>query len=153
MKLYQRLFPVLSLAGFIIAFDRVTKLISLRSCITEQKISSFLSCQLTFNRGISWGMLHDANGFVFWLVTSFIGLLTAYLAYLGLQLVREGKNGLAYFAVAAGSCANLIDRLIYGAVIDFILFSWNGWAFPIFNVADIFIVCGVFFIAWQTWRV
>lgn len=148
----QRLFVVASIIGSIIGIDQLTKYLALNGCFAPKLISPFLYCNLTFNRGISWGILHDSNHQVFALVTAVIVVITVYLAYVGVQQVRAGKLGIGYACVVAGSFANLIDRFLYGAVIDFILFSYKGWHFPIFNVADIFIVLGVFLIAWQTWR-
>ena len=45
--------------------------------------------------------------------------------------------------VLAGSCSNLIDRFIYGGVVDFILLSYGDWSFPVFNCADVCIVIGI----------
>lgn len=137
------------LACGIIAADRFTKIIALAHCASEQIITSFASCVLTYNRGISWGMLHDSQDGVFWLVTILIASVTVYIAYLGIERWRMGESVVSYVCVVAGSVSNVIDRILYGAVIDFIYFSWGGWHFPVFNVADIFIVCGVFMIAWD----
>ena len=42
----------------------------------------------------------------------------------------------------AGAIGNVIDRIAYGHVIDFLLFYWNNWYFPAFNLADCFITVG-----------
>lgn len=131
------------LAVMILFFDRVSKMIALRDCVTEQKITSFLSCALTFNRGISWGMLHDANTWVFVLVTVLIACVTAFIAYLTLTRLQKGLWSIGYVCVVAGSLSNLVDRVMYGAVVDFISFSFAGWHFPVFNIADICIVLGI----------
>jgi len=139
----------LALAVVILVADRLTKLLALAYCASEQVISPFVSCALTFNRGISWGMLHDANGTVFGMVTVLIACITGYIAYLGVQRSRVGDPAIGYVCVVAGSVSNLADRVIYGGVVDFISFSLSGWNFPVFNVADAFIVCGVMLIAWE----
>jgi signal peptidase II len=45
--------------------------------------------------------------------------------------------------IIGGALGNVIDRAIYGAVIDFILLSWKSWSWPVFNLADMAISCGV----------
>jgi signal peptidase II len=51
--------------------------------------------------------------------------------------------GLAFGLIIGGAIGNVIDRAIYGAVVDFILLSWKSWSWPVFNVADSAITCGV----------
>ncbi len=48
----------------------------------------------------------------------------------------------ALATILGGAIGNLIDRLLHGHVVDFLLFHWNQWYFPAFNVADIAITCG-----------
>jgi signal peptidase II len=144
---YKKYLPAqIALAMVILFADRITKMLALAHCRTEQVISSFASCILTFNRGISWGMLHDSSEGVFWAVTMMIACITAYLAYIMVQRMRAGDPALGYVCVVAGSVSNLIDRVMYGAVIDFISHSFWGWHFPVFNVADVCIVVGIILI-------
>lgn len=140
----------IALAITILLADRITKMLALTYCATERVINSYASCILTFNRGISWGMLHDANNGVFWGVTLMIASITAYLAYLTLQRLRAGDAAFGYVCVVAGSLSNLIDRLMYGAVIDFISHSYGDWHFPVFNLADVYIVCGIMMIFYES---
>lgn len=134
------------LAFMILFFDRVSKIIALRDCVIEKKITSFFACALTFNRGISWGMLHDANNWVFVLVTVLVACVTAFIAYLTLTRLQKGLWSIGYVCVVAGSVSNLVDRVIYGAVVDFISFSYAEWHFPVFNIADVCIVGGIMMI-------
>jgi signal peptidase II len=144
---YKKYFVAqIALATLILLADRITKMLALAYCATERVISPFASCILTFNRGISWGMLHDSCEGVFWAVTVMIACITAYLAYIMIERLRAGDPALGYVCVVAGSVSNLIDRVMYGAVIDFISHSFWGWQSPVFNVADIYIVCGIIWI-------
>lgn len=127
----------------VLIIDQLTKCIALKLCAIEQVISSFLTCHITFNRGISWGMLHHADESIFWLITILIAMITLYIAYLGWRRMRAGEWAIGYVLVVAGSISNVIDRIIYGGVVDFIAFSFGGWEFPVFNVADMCIVGGV----------
>ena len=65
----------------------------------------------------------------------------------------EGKvNKIALSLVIGGSIGNLIDRILRGAVIDFIDVKIFGYNFPIFNLADTFIVIGVFLLIIEMFR-
>lgn len=153
MTVNMFLFLHAHLAVMILFFDRVSKMIALRDCVIEHKITSFLSCALTFNRGISWGMLHDANNWVFVLVTVLIACVTAFIAYLTLTRLQQGLWSIGYVCVVVGSISNLIDRVMYGAVVDFISFSYAGWHFPVFNIADAFIVFGIAGIVYKNYDI
>ncbi len=70
-----------------------------------------------------------------------IGLLLVFLRRLEPE---ERLSALAIGAVLGGAIGNLTDRIVYGAVIDFLDFRlWGGYAWPTFNLADSWIVCGV----------
>ena len=58
--------------------------------------------------------------------------------------VKENINKIALSLVIGGSIGNLIDRIVRGAVVDFLDFKIFGYNYPIFNLADTFIVLGVF---------
>jgi len=57
--------------------------------------------------------------------------------------------------IMAGAIGNLIDRLAYGHVVDFLLLYWHPWYYPAFNVADVAITFGAILLIWdelQRWR-
>ena len=65
----------------------------------------------------------------------------------------DGANRLLVVALAAvlgGAVGNLIDRILYGEVIDFLLFHWHGYYWPAFNVADSCITLGVIGLLWSS---
>lgn len=99
---------------------------------------------LTFvqNRGVTFGLLND---FGQWGTVGLIVLALAVVAGLGLWLRRAGTALLAVSigAIAGGAIGNVIDRLRYGWVVDFIHAHIAGWSWYVFNVADAAIVCGV----------
>lgn len=105
-------------------------------------IASFFNIILVWNKGISFSFLSSDNPYMpLWLAgfSIFVGLL------LLIWLVREKKLlikcGLAF--VIAGAIGNAIDRLRFGAVVDFLHFYYDQWHFPAFNIADICINIGV----------
>jgi len=132
------------LAAFIFVVDRVSKMAALAYCTESARtINSYLSFEVVFNRGISWGMLNSTSDIVFVLVSLMIAVITAFLCWHAYYQYMRGNAILGEVCIIAGSVSNLIDRVVYGGVIDFIVLSYNTFSWPVFNVADAAIVCGV----------
>ncbi|MCK5632640.1 signal peptidase II [bacterium] len=131
---------------FIYSIDRFTKGVMFGAGNREIRISSFLSLKTHLNRGVSWGMFHSEGTIPFILVT----LLTiAIIIPLVLHAVKQRRLGRSVWGetlALIGALSNLVDRFMYGGVVDFISFSYAGWSFPIFNIADVCIVFGVLLI-------
>ena len=104
-------------------------------------VSSFLDIVLTCNSGVSFGVLNrtGVNSVLFSLVAAAIVIaLTVWLAR-----VRVGFLAVAIGLVIGGAIGNVIDRLRFGAVIDFLYFHAGSWYWPAFNLADSAICLGV----------
>lgn len=114
------------------------------------KVTSFLSLRYSINRGISWSLFNGNSTITFLIISSLVFLILCFLAYYTLNRQKEGYNVLGETLLLAGGFSNFCDRLIYGGVIDFISFSFGKWSFPVFNIADIAITCGVLVILYQT---
>ena len=101
-----------------------------------------LNLTMVWNRGITFGLLSsDSTLASAMLAAVALGVVVA----LGLWLRRAERLAvaLALGAVAGGAIGNVIDRLRYGAVVDFIHAHAWGWSWYVFNIADAAIVCGV----------
>lgn len=100
-----------------------------------------LSIVRTHNMGVSFGMLSAYN-----LGPLFYGVLTVGIIIFLIYMTWQNQRMLAQFSfvlMVSGAIGNLIDRLTYGYVIDFISVHWfSNYHFYIFNVADIFISWG-----------
>jgi len=131
------------LGCFLIAIDRLTKYWALLYCMQPYSIYSFISCELIINRGVSWGMFHTAHTFLFGMLTFCIALVTMMVWCHAISFNKKGLPIIGHVCVIAGSISNTIDRIWYGGVIDFIVLSYGSYSWPVFNVADIAIVCGV----------
>jgi len=101
-----------------------------------------LNLTMVWNQGVTFGLLHGLGSWSHFILAA-IALLV--VAALGVWL-RRAENALAALAIGAiagGAIGNVIDRLRYGAVVDFIHAHVGQWSWYVFNVADAAIVCGV----------
>jgi signal peptidase II len=132
------------LAATIFIIDRITKLIALTQCMESAcTVNKFLSFAVVFNRGISWGMFHSQSDALFFIVSVIIAIITAVLCGYAYHNYKQGNVIAAEVCIIAGSCCNLIDRVVYGGVVDFIILSYDQLSWPVFNIADAVIVFGV----------
>jgi signal peptidase II len=135
----------LLLAGGIIAVDQITKLWVLGSFyLHEQRaVTEFFNLVLVFNSGAAFSFLASAGGWQKWF---FVGLALVISAWLLSMLRKHATERLlpaALSLVLGGALGNVIDRLRFGAVVDFLDFHIAGWHWPAFNVADSAITIGV----------
>lgn len=127
----------------VIITDILTKQWALAACTDKLVINKFVACHLAFNRGVSWSMFHSDDTSMFVMVSLLVGLVIIFFAWYTYQQWREHQTIWAEVLVLSGACANMIDRLWHGAVIDFIMLEYKQYVFPLFNFADSAIVCGV----------
>ncbi len=127
----------------IIAVDRLSKYLVLASDITQYAITPFLSLNVVMNRGISWGLFDGNSTYIFWLLTVLIMMVYGVLIKYTVTRLHNDTLLMGEALVLAGGLSNIIDRIWYGGVIDFIFLSYGRFSWPVFNVADIAIVCGI----------
>lgn len=101
-----------------------------------------LSLTMVWNKGVTFGLL---SGFGPW---GHIALAAVALTVVGalavwLRRAERALPAIAIGAIAGGAIGNVIDRLRFGAVVDFIHLHVGSWSWYVFNVADAAIVCGV----------
>ena len=101
-----------------------------------------LSLTMVWNRGVTFGLLNGLGAWGSWLLA--IGALLI-VSVLGIWLRRAESRrvAIALGAIAGGAVGNVIDRLRFGMVVDFIHAHAFGWSWYVFNIADAAIVCGV----------
>jgi signal peptidase II len=112
------------------------------------EILPFFDLVLVWNRGISYGLLQAGSDFERWLLVIVSVGLTGVLAWWRTQ-VTEPRLALAIALIIGGALGNLVDRVVYGAVADFVLLHAIGYNWYVFNVADTAIVLGVALMAWD----
>jgi signal peptidase II len=133
----------------VLVLDRLTKLYALRYCYTEQVLAEYLSCELVMNRGISWGMLNSTNILMYGTILAAVVVVTCLLAWYTYKRFCDGYTIYGELLVVSGSLSNMIDRVYYSGVIDFIVLHTKFYTWPVFNLADSAIVLGVVLIGLQ----
>ena len=105
--------------------------------------SKFLDINLIWNEGIAFGLLSFSETYFYNLISIIIAII---IFILFLMIIRsKGLKKLLLISILGGAIGNFYDRLVYKAVPDFIDFHINDFHWFIFNIADIFISIGVFF--------
>ncbi|PIQ43714.1 MAG: signal peptidase II [Gammaproteobacteria bacterium CG11_big_fil_rev_8_21_14_0_20_46_22] len=117
------------------------------------RVTSFLNITLVYNRGAAFSFLNSANGWQQWLF-SLLAIAVSVVLLICLYRMPPKKTWAACGAalIIAGAIGNLISRLYYGYVIDFIDLHVAGWHWPAFNVADSAICIGVLCLLMDTFR-
>jgi len=131
------------LSVVVIALDQATKHLVLAAFHPgeERVLAPFMSLVLAFNSGAAFSFLAGATGWQRWL---FVVIATGACAIM-VWLLRRGGSVLFCASLAlliGGALGNLYDRLTLGHVVDFLLFHWQRWYYPAFNVADSAITVG-----------
>jgi signal peptidase II len=117
----------------------------------ERPFTSFFSLVLTFNTGAAFSFLAGADGWQRWLFATIAIAASVLIVW----LLRRGGDALYCLGLAlilGGALGNLWDRLTIGKVVDFLLFHYDRWAYPAFNVADSAITVGAGLIIVDSFR-
>lgn len=132
------------LIGFtlLLILDQVSKAF-MRIILKSKSITvipNFFKLELAFNTGGAWSILNGNVG-----VLILLNILILFILFKMSSKIKETclKN-ISYVCLIAGTVGNLLDRIFYGAVTDFLSFNFWEYHYPIFNLADIMIVVGAF---------
>jgi len=103
----------------------------------------FLDLRKAYNPGAAFSFLSDASGWQRWFFSGLAVLIIGVLVVWLRQLPRgQGRVALALALILGGAAGNLVDRVLYGHVIDFIDLYYGAWHWPTFNIADSAITLG-----------
>ena len=134
----------LVLAGVLIMLDQLTKLYFDGLLRYGQRIAvlPFFDFTLLYNPGAAFSFLAQADGWQRWFFT-ILGLGASIFIVWMMHKSRSNKRlMLALTLSLGGALGNVIDRIAYGHVVDFLLFYWKDWYYPAFNIADTCITLG-----------
>ena len=135
----------LAVAAAILVADQISKWVILEHVMRPPRIievTGFFNLVMVWNPGVSFGMFGDGGEVGRWLLSALALAISAFLLHWLRQLDRWFP-ALAIGMVIGGAIGNVIDRVRFGAVADFLDFHVLGYHWPAFNIADSGIVVGV----------
>lgn len=141
------------LAAAIVLIDQLSKWIVLGSLRPGESIyvAPFFNWVLTFNAGAAFSFLSDAGGWQRWLFTALALGVSVWIVTMLRRHTGEFRLSLALTLVLGGALGNVIDRMRFGAVVDFIQWHAAGFYWPAFNIADAAISVGAVLLIWDQW--
>jgi signal peptidase II len=133
-----------ALSAAIIVADQLTKWVVLANFVhgERREINGFLNLVLVYNKGAAFSMFADADGWQTPLLIAFALAAAGIVSYLIVRNPGKRLLCLGLALILGGALGNVIDRLRFGQVVDFLDFHAMGWHWPAFNVADSGITVG-----------
>ena len=147
---------VLSFAG-VFLLDLLTKQLILTHYplhYSKPVIPGFFNLVHIQNKGVAFGFLSGSDALWRNLLLTLLPItaILGILVYVFFYPPREGMVLLALGGILGGALGNLLDRIRYQAVVDFLDFFWGRVHWPAFNIADSAITVGVFYLVFRVWR-
>ncbi len=142
----------LRLSALVLFLDQATKILAEYQLELYQRVEvlPFMNLTLMQNHGAAFSFLADAGGWQRWFFVILTLVITVFLLrWLRALQPHEQSLAIALSLIIGGAIGNLIDRVQYGYVIDFLDFHAMGWHWPAFNVADSAIVVGAAILIWD----
>jgi signal peptidase II len=145
------IWPWLGLAALLVAADQVTKLLILANYQLGEStfITGFFNIVRVHNTGAAFSFLAEAGGWQRWFVTGVGVAASVFIVWMLRTHPGEKLFAFALACILGGAIGNVIDRLLYGYVVDWLDFHWPvlsglfpGGHFPAFNLADAAITVG-----------
>ena len=140
----SRALPWFAVAAAIVVADQITKWLVLARFAPGERVelTEFMNLVLVFNKGAAFSFLADAPG---WQTPLLVAFALGAAVLVSVLLVRDPSRRLYCAGLAlilGGAVGNVIDRLRFGHVVDFLDLHAGGWHWPAFNVADSAITVG-----------
>jgi signal peptidase II len=133
-----------ALAGLVVVLDQISKWVVLENISFGETIyvAPFWNWVLAFNPGAAFSLLADQPGWQRWFFTVLALAISGWIAFMLRQHPQQKLLSLALTLVMGGALGNVIDRVRFGAVVDFVQWHVAGYYWPAFNVADSAITIG-----------
>ena len=135
----------------ILVIDIISKRLVIGNLLTSESINvigDFFRITYAQNTGVAFSLIEGYVGFIIIMTLVVIIMIFKYVKNNKVDKYEE----IGYSFILGGAIGNLLDRVLYGYVIDFLDFNIFGYDFPIFNIADSFIVIGVFILGIISFR-
>jgi signal peptidase II len=140
--LFSRPLPILIFIVLAVVLDQIVKTAVDRYLPLQEAVPviPMLALYRTYNLGVAFSMLSGMDG---WLIVGMRLVIVAFVVWLWRRSSKDRWLAhLGFALIIAGALGNLVDRFLYGHVIDYILFHTETWSFAVFNLADSFISVG-----------
>ena len=140
----------LAIATIILLLDQLSKWSALSNLQlgTPEAVLPFMNWLLLLNPGAAFSFLAQGSGWQRWFFT-IVGLLACiYIVWLLRKSQSDKLLCVALSLILGGALGNVLDRIMYGAVVDFIDLHYANWHWPAFNIADSAICIGAALIIW-----
>jgi signal peptidase II len=139
------------LAAVVIVLDQITKQVVLATISFGETIyvAPFWNWVLTFNRGAAFSFLASEDGWQRWFFTVLALGVSGWIAFMLRSHAAQKLLSLALALIMGGALGNVIDRVRFGAVVDFVQWHAAGFYWPAFNVADSAITVGAVLMVWD----
>ena len=134
----------IGIAIAILLADQFTKVLIVSTYQLGQgfSVTSFFNIVRVHNEGAAFSFLANAGGWQRWLFTGLGAIAAIAIVWMLKQHAQQKLFGFALACVLGGAVGNVIDRVMYGYVVDFLDFHYAGMHFPAFNLADSAITLG-----------
>lgn len=135
----------LLLSVVVIALDQVSKAWVVAAIPPNGgfQVTDFFNLVFVFNRGAAFSFLSGADGWQRWLFLLLAAGISIWIAWMIRRHAAERLQPAALSLILGGAVGNAVDRIVHGAVVDFLDFHYAGWHFWAFNLADSAITLGV----------
>ena len=144
----------LAIATLTLLLDQLSKWSALSNLQlgVPEPVLPFLNWLLLFNPGAAFSFLAQGSGWQRWFFTILGILASVYIIYLLRKSLEDKLLCVSLSLILGGALGNVIDRIMYGAVVDFIDLYYANWHWPAFNVADSAICVGAALIIYSELR-
>lgn len=134
-------------SAVVLIVDQCTKLLADTLLTLHESIVMLpvLAIRKAYNSGAAFSFLGDASGWQRWFFIALaIGIIILLVTWMRRLSAGQKWTALALALILGGAAGNLVDRVVYGHVIDFIDIYYGSWHWPTFNIADSAITAGAF---------
>lgn len=135
----------LLLAAAVILLDQVSKAWVIAAIPPNGgfQVTDFFNLVFVFNRGAAFSFLSGADGWQRWFFLALAIVISLWIVWMIRKHAAERLQPAALSLILGGAVGNAVDRIVHGAVVDFLDFHYAGWHFWAFNLADSAISLGV----------
>lgn len=134
------------LSGLVILLDQVTKVFANRLLTLHEQIPvipGFFNWTLAYNEGAAFSFLSEAGGWQRWFFTALALIISiVIIVWIKRLAAHERWTAIGLCLILGGAIGNVIDRILFGHVIDFIQWYYSNYYWPAFNIADAAITVG-----------